>query len=228
MKYVLKMILIILFAIVGSYVVYHLPIRENVNMKDIDLDKYKNLMIIAHPDDDMLWGGAHLIEDDYLVVCITCGSNSRRLNEFRKVMDKTDDSFIALGYPDTIFKKRNDWHLFYDYIEKDLKRIIDSNDWNLIVTHNRDGEYGHIHHKLTNGLITKIYNEEKKDSKLYYFGKYYTKKKIVKALDKLVPISDELLEKKLEIIELYESQAFIKDMFSHMMKYEMWEEYTGE
>lgn len=228
MKFVVKSFFMLCFAVIGSYVVYHIPIRENVNMQNIDLDKYKNLMIVAHPDDDMLWGGAHLIEDDYVVVCITCGSNSRRLNEFRRVMQKTDDSYIALGYPDTILRNRNDWKYFSDYIIKDLEKIISSNDWNLVVTHNKSGEYGHIHHKMTNKFVTDIYNESDASYELYYFGDYYSKKKIVGVEEELIPISDEVLEEKLEIIDLYVSQIFVKDKFEHMMRYEMWEKYNGE
>ncbi len=49
----------------------------------IDLTTVDNLMIVAHPDDELLWGGAHLLRDNYLVVCITCGPNITRVNEFK-------------------------------------------------------------------------------------------------------------------------------------------------
>ena len=46
------------------------------------LSGVNKLMVVAHPDDELLWGGLHLIDDDYLVVCITCGPNKVRVNEF--------------------------------------------------------------------------------------------------------------------------------------------------
>lgn len=46
---------------------------KNKQLDELDLEKYNKLMIVAHPDDELIWGGAHLLEDDYLVVCITRG-----------------------------------------------------------------------------------------------------------------------------------------------------------
>ena len=62
-------------------------------------EKYKGidkLMIVAHPDDESFWGGAHLLEDDYLVVCITCGPVKRRVEEFKKAMAITKDEYIMI------------------------------------------------------------------------------------------------------------------------------------
>lgn len=227
-KVLIKVFLISLFALLSSFVVYHLPIRENVDMKKIDLDRYKNVMFVAHPDDEMFWGGAHLIEEDYLVVCITCGSNSKRLNEFKEVMVLTDDSFIALGYPDKIFGKKNDWKFFYEAIKDEVEIILNSNDWDKIVTHNPLGEYGHIQHIKVKEIVTDLYKENNYSSKLYFFGKYYSKKKLSKVESSLVPISDELYNKKKEIIELYASQKKVKEGMEHMFRYEMWEEYIGD
>ena len=46
-------------------------------------------MIVAHADDDLLWGGMHLIKDKYVVVCVTCGTNELREKEFEKAMKLT-------------------------------------------------------------------------------------------------------------------------------------------
>ena len=46
-------------------------------------------MIVAHPDDEMLWGGAHLLNGNYLVVCITCGRSKTRDKEFKEVGEYT-------------------------------------------------------------------------------------------------------------------------------------------
>jgi len=227
-KFLVKGILILLFAIIGSYVIYNLPVDVEYKLKNIDLNKYKNVMIVAHPDDEMIWGGAHLIEDDYLVVCITCGNKKTRLKEFKKVMEETGDSYITLGYPDKTDGEINDWNKFYKDIYKDVEIILGSNDWNLIVTHNSVGEYGHIQHVKTNNIVTDIYDEKFFSSKLYFFGKYYSKKNIVKVEDSLISISDKLLDRKKEILELYESQFLVVENLKHMQKFEMWEEYRSE
>ena len=227
-KFILKTIACVLFAFIGSYVIYHLPKNVNVEMKKIDLERYKKVMFVAHPDDEMIWGGSHLIQDDYLVVCITCGTNDTRLKEFKKVMNETGDSYIALGYPDKTNGKRNEWIGVYDNIKNDIEIILNSNDWELIVTHNEEGEYGHIHHIKTNKLVTELYDKNGYNTPLYYFGDYYSKNNIESVENELTKISDKDLERKEEILKIYKSQEKVVDGLSHMLKYEMWEEYNGE
>lgn len=36
-------------------------------------------MIVAHPDDETLWGGSHLIDDNYLVVCMSNGWHKKEV-----------------------------------------------------------------------------------------------------------------------------------------------------
>lgn len=227
-KFLLKTIGVFLFAIVGSYIVYYLPVKMDVELKRVDLNKYKKVMFVAHPDDEMIFGGAHLIQDDYLVVCITCGTNKKRLKEFKKVISATGDSYIALGYPDKTDGKRNEWITFSDDISRDIELILNSNNWKVIVTHNEDGEYGHFQHIKTHNIVTKIYRDNYYSGKLYYFGKYYTKKKLVDVENELNSISPQLLEKKEEILKIYDSQSTIVKRLGHMNKYENWELYKGE
>lgn len=117
------------------------------NSLEEEVPKKINLMIVAHPDDETLWGGANLIQDDYYVVCVTCGNISYRDEEFKKVMLLTGNDFEFLGYPDVVNGYISNWKNYTDSITNDLKRIINSRDWNKVVTHNPDGEYGHFHHK---------------------------------------------------------------------------------
>lgn len=174
-----------------------------------------NLMIVAHPDDEILWGGDQLIKDKYMVVCVTCGTSEVRDAEFKSVMKETGDSYKLLGYVDTVNKVADNWSSSYFSIEKDVKRIIDSRDWNKIVTHNPDGEYGHMHHKLLNRIVTEVAPK----NKLYYFGKYYTKDELLQN-DKIDSISDEAYNKKVELLNLYPSQKPTINYHTHTIKYE--------
>ncbi len=223
--YVLLIILFLCLAIisVGITLYFHNLYKIDKDFSKIDLTNVDNLMIVAHPDDEILWGGAHLIEDNYLVVCITCGTDKVRVNEFVRVMDETNDKYIMLGYPDKTNGERDNWDNVRDDITKDLEKIVALKDWKNIVTHNPDGEYGHIHHKMTSSLTTNVVSDK---SKLFYFGHYYSKANLVNNITDLYPISDNSLAEKKRIIGLYKSQAFIQTYFDQMNPYENWVNYN--
>ena len=44
---------------------------SNNTLNQYNASQYKKLMIVAHPDDETLWGGANLFKDRYFVVCLT-------------------------------------------------------------------------------------------------------------------------------------------------------------
>ena len=51
-------------------------------LDELPLSNCTKLMVVAHPDDETLWGGAHLTEGGWFVVCLTNGYNEVRKNEF--------------------------------------------------------------------------------------------------------------------------------------------------
>ena len=193
------------------------PYAVDKDFSKVDLGASTKLMIVAHPDDEILWGGAHLIEDNYLVVCITCGPVKERVNEFIKVMGETNDKYIMLGYPDKTNGERDTWDDHRENIANDIKEILNLRDWETIVTHNPDGEYGHQHHIMTNRIVTSVVEEK---DKLYYFGRYHSKIKIPEYYSEMMPINDIYYKEKQRIIGLYKSQYFIQTMFDHMFYYE--------
>lgn len=194
---------------------------------DVDLNNIDKVMFVAHPDDDMIFGGSHLINDDYLVVCITCGAKANRVEEFKNVMQVTNDKYIMLDYPDKTNGERDNWDTVYDDITKDIEKILKLKDWNLIVTHNEAGEYGHIHHKMTHSIVKDVYERNYLDKdNLYFFGKYYKKDKIDSVKDELVAISEEDYQKKNDIIyKYYVSQSSVADGLQHIFRYENWTKY---
>ncbi len=188
----------------------------------LDLQKVDKVMIVAHPDDEMLWGGMHLIQDDYLVVCLT-NANTRtygrtRMREFKKVMEKTGDIGLMLNYPD--YSNRGgiaDWTSCSDQIRKDIDTLLAYKNWKEVVTHNKKGEYGHKHHKKTNRIVTGAFEKAKlTDATLKYFGKYHGRK-----YNKPSKYTRAQLRQKRKIVRLYRSQRSIYT-FAHMNGYEDW------
>lgn len=193
-------------------------LRKNGLFRFHDWNNVERLMIVAHPDDETLWGSEELLKNKYLVVCITCGTNKKREKEIEAALKISKDRLIVLDKPDKVRGKRSDWKHYKKQIEYELKYVIKKKKWNTIVTHNPEGEYGHIHHKITSNIVTKVYNKEK-IGKLKYFGKYYSKKRINQ--NKFArEIPEDIYDMKIEMIDSYKSQAFIKNRFNQMYKYE--------
>lgn len=193
-------------------------LRKNGLFRFHDWNSVESLMIVAHPDDETLWGSEELLKNKYLVICITCGTNKKREKEIEAALKISKDRLIVLDKPDKVKGKRSDWKHYKKQIEYELKYVIKKKKWNTIVTHNPEGEYGHIHHKITNNIVTKVYNKEP-IGKLKYFGKYFSKKRINQNKNAR-EITEDIYDMKIEMIDSYKSQAFIKNRFNQMYKYE--------
>lgn len=215
----MKKILCFIIIAITLFTFLKLPNKIEVKkqLDSLNLDKVSKLMIVAHPDDETIWGGYHLLKDDYLVVCITCGDNKIRVNEIKEALKYSNDKLIMLNFPDKILGKRSDWNEEKEEIKQDIKKIIEYKKWNLIVTHNPEGEYGHEHHKMTSKIVTNLYDGDN----LYYFGKYYSKKNIEK-IEKENKINENELINKNKMLKVYKSQSFIDNKFGHMYPYENW------
>lgn len=207
---------------------YNVPPLTVEQIQQADVSHANKLMIVAHPDDELLWGGGHLMDGGYLVLCVTRGYDAARSEEFRKVVEASGNQLLIMQYPDKVAGRRDNWSKVYSKIEKDLKLAVDYKNWDMIVTHNRRGEYGHIHHTMIHTMVTDIYKEENnKDTDLYFFGKYYRKSKIGKEKNALVKMSDDRIEFKNNLKSYYQSQKRVVDHLWHMSEYEMWEKYGG-
>jgi len=122
----------------------------------MEIDK---LLIVAHPDDDILWGGANLLlQPGWMVIVASHNRNGRR-GEFYKTMsnagvykalmyDVKDIYTEAVDFSDKLFKNTR--------FEKALRKLSQK-QWKLVLTHNKQGEYGHEHHKSVGKLVKKIF-----------------------------------------------------------------------
>lgn len=189
-------------------------------MDKFNASLFNNVMIVAHPDDETLWGGAHLFKGNYFIICLTNGYNLERVNDYREILKFTQNGGIILNYPDKQDNIIDDWSEVKFGIFKDLSTILNYKDWKKIVTHGPEGTTGHIHHKKISKYVTKILKKLQKENKLYYFGKCYKKNKIPKNLTKL---SDKELDIKLKEASIYKSSKnAINHWYNHMIPYENW------
>ncbi len=190
-------------------------------LDELDLEGTNKLMIVAHPDDETIFGGGHISQGGYFIVCLTNGYNLNRVLEFQAILQATGNKGIILKYPDQIGGVRSDWSECNGQILCDINLLLTYKDWEMIVTHSPMGEYGHIHHKLTSRLVTYSHLMNNLSDNLYYFGRYYKTADLAEQAG--VPkMTNEMITAKMGLYNIYQSQARAVDNHRHMTEYEDW------
>ncbi len=195
----------------------------------VDLNKAKKLMIVAHPDDETIWGGGHLLQDmgRYLVVCITAGTDPVRDEELKNAMAICQAQYLKLGFPDLDRQQKQDrWKTAGTDIRATLEIVMTAKNWQSIVTHNPRGEYGHRHHKMTSRFVTSVFRKRLKKDNLFYFGAYY-KPRYREKLRRHHPLPENIANTKVtKMLPEYASQAGPRKSYEHMFHYEDWIKYS--
>ena len=190
-------------------------------LDSMDLSRCTKLMIVAHPDDETIWGGAHLSDHGYFILCLTNRSNTVRRNEFEKVLQMSGNSGLILDYPDLINGQKSDWEGYKEKISRDIDVVLNYKPWGLVVTHNPAGEYGHQHHIYTSAIVTRRFYLNRWDDNLFYFGTYYRPCELQKVCDDLVRVPEKNLSQKEELLTIYSLRKSVA-RFWHMNPYEEW------
>lgn len=135
-----------------------------VHVWEPQLDKADVLMLVAHPDDEVLWLGGTLPtlagEKGLDVTCawLTCGNTCRRLELLNSIWHCGVRSYPDIG----------DWKDIKSYDINELYKAWGKNDMDryvvrllrryqpeVVVTHAYDGEYGHAAHKVCAWALTR-------------------------------------------------------------------------
>ncbi len=112
-------------------------------------------MIVAHPDDETIFGYSQLRHEQWYVVCATNGDNLMRSREFAQAMD-------SLGHHYELWTFKDEWNGIFDPLEvgQRLQDVLRRGSFTKIVTHNEDGEYGHTQHKSLHHIVKKNVSKE--------------------------------------------------------------------
>lgn len=203
----------------------------------MNLQSVNNLMIVAHPDDETLFGGAHLISDNYLVVCLT-NARTYRAEDFHDAMDIAKVERIMLSYPDTLelpdgklqYDPDYNWDFDQLAIQNDIDLLLHYKQWDTVVTHNPDGDYGHYHHKKVSKYTTELYKKAPDQTKHFmYFGKYYKEEELTDAVKStLQRTSPEIFDIKIKMLSAYKSKYWTCFIWLwHIQPYENWIPYEN-
>lgn len=148
------------------------------------------LMIVAHPDDETIFGGQEILTgEDWNVICLTNRTSIVRAKEFEMACNRLGAEFEMYGFPDR-------WEGFTEVELGTIRSLIidymNYGDWEYVVTHNADGEYGHIQHQQIHKIVTEI------------AGKHGIEVRVFGLSD---TIEIDVVEKKLNVLSAYSSRT---------------------
>jgi len=136
-----------------------------------DSDQVKNLMVVAHPDDETLWGYSYLSQhpDQWKVICLTCADHPIRREEFIKVMNMLNiHNYQIWSEKDSLLN----WDLSQSTKQR-LKNELLTGQYELVVTHNLFGEYGHLQHIALSRYLKNLCQQHQIKLKFFNFGHKY-------------------------------------------------------
>ena len=152
------------------------------------------LMIVAHPDDEALFGGAELLThpDEYKVVAVDEYHNEVRRAEFISSMQ-------FIGIVDSEHWSGFKWGEDYkrEKLIYELLRVLRERNWTKVVTHNKIGEYGHPRHRALHDILNHL-----RPDILWQFDKSKER------------LPGDILNKKRDLLKIYKSQKEVLDWFS--------------
>lgn len=172
------MLIICIIIVIVIFVIFFLFFRQLYSSNYIVVgNKQKEhfvdkLMIVAHPDDELIFGGKQLIEEKgWKIISVTNGTKNSndifkvgteniRKKEFINVMNSLGHCYEMWDYEDNYLN--NNWN--ESLLLEQLQKTINEKNYKKIVTHNLQGEYGHRQHKKISELVHKL-----KPKNLYVF-----------------------------------------------------------
>ena len=119
--------------------------------------------MVAHPDDCVIFGLGYILahpEYDWRIRYLTYRSNTARGREISNFWSHRSIPVDFLGFADNkkdliLNKLSFDPIMARNFIQKEISSA------DIVLTHNEDGEYGHVHHRLVHdcckdhsGLVT--------------------------------------------------------------------------
>ena len=118
-------------------------------------------VIVAHPDDETLWAGGTILSHPswkWFIVCLCRGSDNDRAPKFLETLQILGSEGIMGNLDDGPDQKPLD----ENEPENTILKLLPSIQFDLIITHNPNGEYTrHIRHEETGKAVIKLWHSGK-------------------------------------------------------------------
>ncbi len=159
----------------------------------------KALAIVAHPDDETIWMGNQILRNKYnwTIFSLCRSDDPDRCPKFLNVCSYYNAKPIITNLEDEKLYPIAS-NKIIELIDKHLKK----KEFDIIYTHGKNGEYGHIRHKEIHNAVNKMIKDGKLKTKKIIFFNYKKKNDYCIAIKNknYYKLSDEDLKKKKKII----------------------------
>ena len=162
----------------------------------------KALVIVAHPDDELIWMGGFILKNKdwtFDIISLCRKDDEDRAPKFKRVCEELNVNHCGMSDLDdeALTNVRED-----DIVNRILKMLNDD-EYDYVFTHGWNGEYGHKRHKEINKAVRNMIKRgELKCRKLFSFS--YTRENgfchINPKADKLIKLDNSTISKKKHLI----------------------------
>jgi len=118
----------------------------------------KALCVVAHPDDCVIFARPFIEQYskfEWTILYLTYTSYDSRAMEMTAYWRRRNVSTVNLGFTDDYRDMENNLVSFnVEQAQREIANI--SSRYDLILTHNADGDYGHIHHMFVNSAVQSV------------------------------------------------------------------------